>query len=148
MNDDVHCCEMCKMFSGCVKLRQNDQNLCESCHSYKKNLRSQEIIIEGETQSEMAYAMMVPHSLSDDDGAAMTIEGDEDNHHEDSHYEIDDNMVCEGVSDILVKNSSDTMELCKKCKRKLVNGVRCAMCKNGLHWKCVGVSLITVSKAK
>ena len=140
-DDDVRCCEMCKMFSGCVRLRQSDQNLCESCHSYEKSLtRSQQNIIEGETQSEMASAMMVPHSLSEDDGAAMAIEADKDNHHEDSHHEIDDNMVCEGVSDILAKNTSDTMELCKKCERKLVNGVRCARCKNGLHWKCAGVS--------
>ena len=51
-DDDVHCCEMCKMFSGSVRLRQSDQNLCESCHSYEKSLmRSQENIIEGETQS-------------------------------------------------------------------------------------------------
>ena len=85
--------------------------------------------------------MMVPHSLSEDDGADMTIEADEVNHHEDSHHEIDDNVVCEGVSDIfIVKNSSDTMELCKTCERKLVNGVHCARCKNGLHWKCAGVS--------
>ena len=140
-NDDVRCCEMCKMFSGCVRQRQSDQNLCESCHSYEKSLmRSQENIIEGETQSEMASAMMVPHSLSEDDGAAMAIEADKVNYHEDSHHEIDDNVVCEGVSDILVKNSSDTMELCKKCERKLVNGVRCARYKNGLHWKCAGVS--------
>ena len=74
-DDDVRCCEMCKMFSGCVKLRQSDQNLCESCHSCEKSLtRSQENIIGGETQSEMASAMMVPHSLSEDDGAAMAIE--------------------------------------------------------------------------
>ena len=140
-DDDVRCCEMCKMFSGCVRLRQSDQNLCESCHSYEKSLaRSQENIIEGETQSEMAAAMMVPQSLSENDGAAMAIVADKVNHHEDSYHEIDDNMVCEGVSDILVKNSSDTMELCKKCERKLVNGVRCARCKNGLHWKCMGVS--------
>ena len=140
-DDDVRCCEMCKMFSGCVRLRRSDQNLCESCHSYEKSLtRSQGNIIEDETQSKMASAMMVPHSLSEDDGAAMAIEADKVNHHEDSHHEIDDNMVCEGVSDILVKKSSDTMELCKKCERKLVNGVRCARCKNGLHWKCEGVS--------
>ena len=49
-------------------------------------------------------------------------------------------MVCEGISDILVKNSYDIMELCKKCERKLVNGVHYARCKNGLQWKCVGVS--------
>ena len=123
-DDDVRCSEMCKMFSGCVRLRQSDQNLCESCHSYEKSLtRSQENIIEGETQSEMASAMMVPQSLSEDDGAAMAIEANKVNHHEDSYHEIDDNMVCEGISDILVKNSSDTVELCKKCERKLVNGV-------------------------
>ena len=131
-DDDVRCCEMCKMFPGCVKLRQSDQTLCESCHTYQKSLtKSPENIIEGETQSEMAYAMMVPHSLSDDDGgaiAAMLTEANEVNHHEDSHHEIDDNVVCEDVSDILVKNSSDTMELCKKCERKLVSGVRCARC--------------------
>ena len=135
------------MVFRCVKLRQSDQNLCESCHSYEKSLiRSQQNIIEGETQSEMAYAMMVPHSLSEDDSeaiGAMTVKADEVNHHEDSHDEIDDNVVCEDVSDILVKNSSDTMELCKKCERKLgklMNGVRCSRCKNGLHWKCAGVS--------
>ena len=140
-DDDVHCCEMCKMFSGCVRLRQSDQNLCESCHSYEKSLmRNQENIMEGETQSEMGSAMMVPQSLSEDDGAAMATEADKVNHHEDNYHEIDDNMVCEGVNDILVKNSSDTMELCKKCERKLVNGVRCARYKNGLHWKCAGVS--------
>ena len=139
-DDDVRCCEMCKMFSRCVKLRKSDQNLCESCHSYEKSLtRSPEKIIEGETQSEMASAMMVPHSMSEDDCAAMAIEADEVNHHEDSHHEIDDNVVCEGVSYILVKKSSDTMELCNKCESKSVNGVRCARYKNGLHWKCVGV---------
>ena len=136
------------MFSRCVKLRQSDQNLCESCHSYEKSLtRRQENIIEGETQSEMAYAMMVPHSLSEDDGAAMTIEADEVNHYEDSHHEIDDNVVCEGVSDILVKNSTDTMELCKKCGRKLVNGVVV----QGARMVCTGnawMYLKTVSKAK
>ena len=64
--------------------------------------RSQENIIEGETRSEMAYAMMVPHSLTEDDGATKTIEADEVNHHEDSQHEIDDNVVCEGVNDIFV----------------------------------------------
>ena len=95
-DDDTRCCEMCKMLSGCVQLRQSDQNLCESCHSYEKSLtRSQENIIEGETQSEMASATMVPHSLSEDDCAARAIEADEVNHHEDSHHEIDDNVVCD-----------------------------------------------------
>ena len=106
------------MFSGCVKLRQSDQNLCESYHSYEMSLtRSQENIIEGETQSEMASSMMVPYSLSEDDGTAIAIEADEVNHHENSHHEIDGNVVIEGVSDILLKNSSDTMELCMKCEK-------------------------------
>ena len=73
----------------CVKLRQSDKNLCESYHSYEASLtRIQENIIEDETQSEMAHAMMVSQSLSKDDGgaiAAMTIEANEVNHHEDSH---------------------------------------------------------------
>ena len=132
---DLRCCEMCKMLSDCVRLRQSGHNLCES---FERSLTGSQRNIKGETQSEMAHAIMVPRSLSEENGgaiASMTIEPDEY-----SHHELDDNVVCEDVSDILIKNLSDTTELCKKSERKLVSGVRCTRCKNGLHWNCAGIS--------
>ena len=41
---------------------------------------------------------------------------------------------------ILVKNPTETMEMCGKCERKIMNGVRCKSCLRALHWKCGGIT--------
>ena len=41
---------------------------------------------------------------------------------------------------VVIKNSNETTENCVKCKKKLINGVRCYQCGKGLHWRCGGVS--------
>ena len=40
---------------------------------------------------------------------------------------------------VLVKNPTETMEMCGKCERKIINGVRCKSCLRALHWKCGGI---------
>ena len=41
---------------------------------------------------------------------------------------------------ILVKNPTETMEMCEKCERKIINGVRCKSCLRAIHWKCGGIT--------
>ena len=41
---------------------------------------------------------------------------------------------------VVSKNSNETTENCVKCKKKLINEVRCNQCGKGLHWRCGRVS--------
>ena len=41
---------------------------------------------------------------------------------------------------VLVKNPTKTMEICRKWKGKIINGVRCKSCLRALHWKCGGIT--------
>ena len=41
---------------------------------------------------------------------------------------------------VVIKISNETTENRVKCKKKLINGVRCNQCGKGLHWRCEGVS--------
>ena len=40
---------------------------------------------------------------------------------------------------VFVKNKQTTSETCKKCTRKILNGVRCRECVEAIHWSCAGV---------
>ena len=41
---------------------------------------------------------------------------------------------------VLVKNPTETMEMCGKSERNIINGVRCKSCLRALYWKCSGIT--------
>ena len=41
---------------------------------------------------------------------------------------------------VVIKNDKGNEDKCVKCRRKVLNGIRCTICKKAWHWKCGGVT--------
>ena len=41
---------------------------------------------------------------------------------------------------VVIKNDKENEDKCVKCRRKVLNGIRCTICKKAWHWKCGGVT--------
>ena len=41
---------------------------------------------------------------------------------------------------VVIKNDKENENKCVKCRRKVLNGIRCTISKKAWHWKCVGVN--------
>ena len=40
---------------------------------------------------------------------------------------------------VVIKYNNNTTELCRKCRGKVVYGVKCSKCTGRYHWKCGGI---------
>ena len=49
---------------------------------------------------------------------------------------------------VFLKNKQNTLETCKKCTRKILNGVRCRECTEAIHWSCAGVPKDKIENTK
>ena len=65
---------------------------------------------------------------------AMTV------HLEDEEHVDDESTYPKTEESIVIKHNSDISELWRKCRRKVVNGVKCNSCTRGYHWKCGGIT--------
>ena len=127
--------------------------LCDDCNSNGR--RYNEYVINESFQYEQE------HSTSE-------IEGDEDAltghaHHADEEQEDqndgeehnDNSNDIEQSSEkqdttymVFVKNKQNTSETCKKCTRKILNGVRCRECAEAIHWSCAGIPKDKIENTK
>ena len=61
-------------------------------------------------------------------------------HPEDEEHVDDESTYPTMEESVVIKHNSDTSELCRKCRRKVVNGVKCSNCTRGYRWKCGGIT--------
>ena len=55
--------------------------------------------------------------------------------HDDDSNDIEQSSEKQDTTySIFVKNKQNTSETCKKCIRKILNGVRCRECAEATHW--------------
>ena len=114
--------------------------LCDDCNSNGRKYN--EYVISEIFQYEQE------HSTSEIE------EGDEDAHHADEeqkdqndgeeHNDNSDDIKQSSEKQdttyrVFVKNKQNTSETCKKCTRKILNGVRCRECAEAIQWSCAGV---------
>ena len=127
--------------------------LCDDCNS--NGSKYNEYVINESFQYEQE------HSTSE-------IEGDEDAltghaHHDDEEQEDqhdgeehnDNSNDIEQSSEkhhntyrVFVKNKQNTSETCKKCTRKILNGVRCREYAEAIHWSCAGIPKDKIENTK
>ena len=98
--------------------------LCSGCYEIQEHEKQLEDKTGEENQNEM-YEQDVDYELE--------CRYDEQHVDDDSTYPTTQESV-------VIKHNSDTSELCRKCRRKLVNEVTSCNCTIGYHWKCGGIT--------
>ena len=134
--DTTRCtCERCQLKDSTNQLRPSDEVLCDKC--YQKERKQADEINVNETSTDIQNE----ENIEDQNGYVVD-EKDED---EDcmpactfvtAHWL---NPEAEEFTSVIIKNSSG-VDVCSKCRKKLVNGIRCTTCKKPWHWGCSGMS--------
>ena len=134
--DTTRCtCERCQLKDSTNQLRPSDEVLCDKC--YQKERKQADEININETSTDIQ-----DDEKTEDQNGYVVNEKDED---EDcmpactfvtAHWL---NPEAEEFTSVIIKNSSG-VDVCSKCRKKLVNGIRCTTCKNPWHWGCSGMS--------
>ena len=69
--------------------------------------------------------------------------------HNDDSIDIEQSSGKEDTTyNVFVKNKQNTSETCRKCTRKILNGVRCRECAEATHWSCAGVPKYKIENTK
>ena len=136
-------CEQCGESKNDVEIRKSDLMLCDGCYQEQlitairsladDNDHQQEAEETRTLEEESAMTVLVHDDVDDDEPG---YDGDS----EELEEELDVQQQTEQSQSVIIKKNSNTEEKCKKCSKKLNNGVRCLTCKKGFHWRCGGVT--------
>ena len=145
-------CEYCHQTNN-VELRKSDMMVCQLCYDVEEqefsawkedkteenDLLNKDIDYIGSTKIEgiEAEATMTVSSDEEDNLEREFAESNLSNStaKEDSSESNQVTSVRNAVS-IVIKKSSSQEQRCRKCKKKMVNGMRCSDCGKEVHWRC------------
>ena len=132
---DFPSCENCQQCKSSVELRHSDQQLCDECYEIQEygmglseDTQTEAVNHEIESQN---YDGHVDHTPKDDE--------DDQNVNAAMIDLLDDNDQDKDSTNGLIERKTGE-EKCVKCRKKVLNGIRCSSCKKALHCKCGGLS--------
>ena len=121
-----HKCDRCRNRHESVELRKSYEMLCDSCENG---------YVEGKPER---------HLNENEGNILLEIVEEEEGMVVVEDKEVDEEQVqalsitSKHNKDVIIKNNPHE-EMCLKCEKKLVNGVRCTRCRRAWHWKCAGI---------
>ena len=124
MPDDITCCvcERCQLKHSTHQIRPSDEVLCDKCYQ-KERKQADEINV-----NEMSTEIQKDENTEDQNGYGANEEDEDCMLVCSSETANWLNSEAEEFTSVIIKSSSDA-NVCSKCRKKLVNGIRCTMCK-------------------
>ena len=166
MDSNVAVCERCKAKSEVdgiqVHICPSDELLCNECWLASKHRDAIEEVeeddndhMDSECRDTIEPYLLCEEGFNAHDEELYQVENDRDV--EQSDTLPDTNTLLEKIRqlysedtvihhqekepvNVMIKNDKENEDKCVKCRTKVLNGIRCTICKKTWHWKCGGVT--------
>ena len=165
MDSNVAVCERCKAKNEVdgikVDIRSSDELLCNECWLASKHRDVTEEVeddnshMDSECRDTIEPYLLCEEGFNAHDEELYQVENDRDVEQSDTLPDTDtllekirqlyseDTVIHHQEKEplnVVIKNDKENEDKCVKCRRKVLNGIRCTICKKAWHWKCGGVT--------
>ena len=165
-DSNVTVCERCKAKNEVdgiqVDIRASDELLCNECWLASKHCDVIEEVeeddnddMDSECRDTIEPYLLCEEGFNAHDEELYQVEHDRDVEQSDTLPDTDtllekirtlyseDTVIHHQEKEpvnMVIKNDKENEDKCVKCRRKVLNGIRCTICKKAWHWKCGGVT--------